>query len=327
MIAVGVSCERFPCAEPGAEATLRAAAAEGLDGVAFPTPYAVSATLEPAELDRARDLAQQLELYLEVGIGAVATAAGPIHTAEARRRLEACLQLGSTEVTAYTTLNRFDREASLDDQLMAVAGLLGSLAPRAREAGIHLNVETHEDLTSADVLRLVRTVGEEISGINLDLANAVVRGEHPVHVVEELAPYVRQTQLEDVTLGLTRQGLRRFLAPCGAGVVAWEQVLPVLLEGEHVPNLSVEQHHGQFDLDLFDPTWVGAHPDLSAAAALALVGEVVKSAPRDSAGVPFAPEPQARDEPQLLVDLRLSVDHLRAVARDKHGAMESPVQH
>lgn len=313
---VGLSCEYFPGSrDRSARATLQRAAEEGLDGVAFATPLLVSSRLDRHELAEIRDLAADLGLYLEVGIGAIATPDRVIPAVEAESLLDACLVLGSTEITAYTKLDRFDPGHSFAAQLDGVVTLLTGLAAKARNAHAHLNLETHEDLTSTDVLRVVQAVGPDVVGVTFDLANAVVRGEHPLHVLEQLGPYVRQTQLEDVTLSLTKTGLRRHLAPCGGGITDWAEVIDVLGALAEPPNLTVEQHRGQFDIEVFDPIWVGAHPDLEPAGVLALVAEAVRGARQDRGGtwLQLSQEPQARGEREFLEHLRLSADHLRLV--------------
>ncbi|MFE4413954.1 sugar phosphate isomerase/epimerase family protein [Streptomyces sp. NPDC093064] len=313
---VGLSCEYFPGSQDrSARATLHRAAEEGLDGVAFASPLMVSRRLDRHELVAIRDLAADLGLYLEVGIGAIATPDRVIPAGEAESLLDACLVLGSTEITAYTKLDRFDPGHAFPVQLDGVVTLLTGLARKARNAHAHLNLETHEDLTSTDVFRVVQAVGPDVAGVTFDLANAVVRGEHPLHVLEQLAPYVRQTQLEDVTLSLTKNGLRRHLAPCGGGITDWAKVIDVLGGLAEPPNLTVEQHRGQFDIEVFDPTWVDAHPDLQPAGVLALVAEAVRSARQDRDGtwLQLSQEPQARGEQEFLEHLRLSADHLRLV--------------
>ena len=58
-------------ADSSARETLRLAHAHGLDGVFFASPLHVSATLDAGELRDARALADDLGLYLEIGIGRV----------------------------------------------------------------------------------------------------------------------------------------------------------------------------------------------------------------------------------------------------------------
>src|SRR5688500_10721275 len=121
MTRIGICCEylpgngdRSPCA------TLEAAKREGLDGVAFPSAYVVSDTLSDDELRAVRDRAEGLGLYLEVGIGMVAAASGPVDLEHVEAAFEACLLMGCAEITAYTTLDRFNRSRSFDQQLASV---------------------------------------------------------------------------------------------------------------------------------------------------------------------------------------------------------------
>lgn len=48
------------------------------------------------------------------------------------------------------------------------------------DLGIHLNLETHEENTTFEILRLIEAVGDDVVGIVFDTGNIFIRGEHPV---------------------------------------------------------------------------------------------------------------------------------------------------
>lgn len=233
----------------------------GLDGVLFATPRSVSPTLDRAELRAARRAADDLGLFVEVGIGCL----GPAErTGEKVRELteliDAALDLGCAYSFAYTRTERHGVEPSHHEQLKMIEEVLSALRPVLVDRGCRLNVKTHEDLSSFEVLGLVEGAGTDVFGVSLDVANLVVRGEDPAEATLRLAPYVRQTHLEDVALFLVEEGLRRKLRPCGDGVLDWSAILGDLLRKAQVKRLVLEQHRGQFDAEIFTDRWFTAEP-------------------------------------------------------------------
>ncbi|GMA24119.1 hypothetical protein GCM10025864_18780 [Luteimicrobium album] len=177
---------------------LDAVAAAGLDGVLFRTIDEISPTLDPGALREVAEHAQALGLYVEMGVGKV----NPYMTAELprvrdigegsylagmQRMLEACAAHGWTQTwTAlggfkgqydglYIT-DRFRAEAPWADQLAATTSFLTLLAPTLRDLGVSLNIETHEEVTTFELARLVEEVGPDAIGICLDPGNLPVRG-------------------------------------------------------------------------------------------------------------------------------------------------------
>ncbi|MGA4538857.1 sugar phosphate isomerase/epimerase family protein [Uniformispora flossi] len=295
---------------PDAFAALEATRAAGLDGVNIRTLYEVSPTLDAGLLKDVRACADDLGLYLEFGIGKV----NPYMTAELphlralgrgdyRAAMEAMIaaaaSIGVTELwtatggfkPAYRGLygtDRFRGEAPWPDQLAATRRFLDLLAPCLRDHGSHLNLETHEEITTFELVRLVEDVGPDVLGICLDPANVPVRGEDPAAAVRRVAPYTRQTQLRDAALffldpepeepgahasGTRRSrntwGISRFLAPCGEGVIDWADLLVTLADdAPHLSRLTIEgigAVRAEMTLHPGDPQWRAGHPDLTTA--------------------------------------------------------------
>ena len=96
-----------------------------------------------------------------------------------------------------------------EEQLQATERFLKKLAPIARDLGIHMNVETHEEITTWEVVRLVEAVGPDVMGVTFDVANVLQRGEDPVAAAHRVGPYVRQTHLKDFALTFVEEGILR----------------------------------------------------------------------------------------------------------------------
>jgi sugar phosphate isomerase/epimerase len=326
---VGTDTSKFPgAAELGAIGTLERIAALGLDGAFFRSAFELSPTLDAGELSAVADAAADLDLYLEVGVAKV----NPFATPEApqiralgegdyllgmARIIRAVTAVGIAELWTATAnyqfrirglyaCDRFRTDVDWADQLAATAKVLDRLAPVLRETGAHLNIETHEEISSFEVVRLVEDAGPDAFGITFDTANVLVRGEDPVAAARRVAPYTRSTHVRDVALHRTDDGIGRFLAPVGSGVIDWDALLGELDRGGATSNLSIEGVIGMnAEMPLFvdDPLWWVAHPDLTREEFTAVEALTVDYEQRAGAG----------DAPSL-AELRGPVDSEQALA-------------
>jgi sugar phosphate isomerase/epimerase len=248
----------------------------------------MSPTLDPGELRAIKAHADELALYLETGLGKVNPYATP-ESPELRavgdgdirlgfeRMMRACAAIGCRELwvgtanykgqyKGYWCYDRFRTDVSWADQLAASEKFLRKLAPIARDLGLHLNVETHEEITTHECVRLVEAVGPETMGIVFDTANVLQRAEDPIRAAGRIAPYVRQTHIKDTGLWFGEEGVWRQMRPCGDGVVDFAAVLPILAEAKPDLNLSIENPTNRSPLNyvqIWDPVWLAAHPDLT----------------------------------------------------------------
>ncbi|MGW5383183.1 sugar phosphate isomerase/epimerase family protein [Nocardia sp. NPDC003963] len=268
-------------------ANLEYAAELGMDGVFFRTVLDITPTLDRHVLAELRQRADELGLYLEMGLAKV----NPFANAEAPevrelgggdyrlgmiRMMEACAAIGCDELwvgtanykprlPGYYVFDRFRTDVTWPEQLTATQRFLESLAPVVRDLDCHLNVETHEEITSFEVVRLVEAVGPDVLGITYDPANVVARAEDPLAAARRVAPYVRMSHIRDVALFTTDYGIGRMLAPCGEGVMDWPAILDVLFTHRPGLRLSIENSRDRtvMPMHVYDPGWLAAHPDLT----------------------------------------------------------------
>lgn len=325
------------------------AARRGLDGLFFRTILDMSATLDPGELREIRDRADAQSLYLEAGLGLVNTyalAEAPAIRAVGdgdtllgfRRMIEAAAAIGVSELWVSTgghkpyggrfAYDRYRTDVSWDDQLAATEKFLHQLAPVARDHGVHLNAETHEEITSFELVRLVESVGADVMGITYDTGNLLQRAEHPRLATQRVAPYVRQTHVKDVALFFVTDGIRGQSRPVGQGVVNMRDVLAPILALHPQLNLSLEAAWSggkprqrpttrpAAEIALYDPAWVAGHPDLTVAELADYLALVQGFADRVAAG--DTPGFDDLDQHPTTIEeawewIQQSVDHLRAV--------------
>ena len=263
--------------------------AQGLEGVNIRTMYELSPTLDHGELDDFRQAALDLDMYVEMGVGKI----NPYMTAE----LPAVRALGNGDYVAgmvrmietaaamgWTTLwtacggvkdfpvpydtDRYRPEAPWSHQLRATTHLVSTLLPVLRDTGCTLAIETHEEITSFELVRLVEELGDPAVGICLDPGNLPARGELPDEGIMRVAPHVVSTQLRDVVLFPAENGVVRYLSPVGEGLVDWTRTPAVLLRHRPDLNLTIEAmggSRGRMDVPFDDPLWLSGQPDFTAA--------------------------------------------------------------
>lgn len=344
---IGVDGRKIPeAAKRGPLASLDHARSFGMAGLFYRTVLDMSPTLDRGALHAIRQRADELGMYVETGLGKVNPYASPeapelrqIGDGDIvlgfRRMMEACAEIGCTELwiatanykTVYAgkwAYDRFRSDVSWADQLAATQKFLQRLAPIARDLGVHMNMETHEEITTFELLRLIEAVGEDVMGVVLDTLNPMQRGEHPVWAARRVAPFVRQTHIKDAYLAHVPGGITVQARACGDGVIDFGGVLKALAEHNPTVNLSLECA-GPRDagfvprhtlVEIFDPDWLASHPDLSMAEYAAFLEMVEAYRARIASGEvatwqAYVEAPFGYDE--AIATIGRSVAHLRAV--------------
>ncbi|MBB4438685.1 MULTISPECIES: sugar phosphate isomerase/epimerase family protein [Rhizobium] len=268
----------------------------GLAGIFFSTALDMSPDLDRGLLREIRAKADDLGLYLESGIGkinpycsaeepALRAAGGGDIIAGFTRMIEESAAIGCHELwvapgnfkgeyRGRLANDRFRTDVTWEEQLLGIEKVLRKLAPVARANGAHMNIETHDEITSFEILRLIEKVGADCVGVVFDTANGLQRGEHPVFAAKRLAPHIRQTHIKDAYVGRAPGGLDFQTRPVGGGIVDFAAILPILADANPALNLSLEVAQSVADkprkanprqcIEIDDPIWRAGHPDLTA---------------------------------------------------------------
>jgi sugar phosphate isomerase/epimerase len=284
------------------EATLAFAQSHRFDGVQFLDPSAIDAALDPARLAAFRARADDLGLYLEVGLPSPnpvrrsREAHCPVSPEEHARDLaghvEAVAALGCRHARAYVgdRHDRFRTDVSWADQCAATVDVLGLLTPRLRALGVRVAIETHADLTVDELLAMLDRLDPEIAGVTLDTGNLVMRLDDPVRAVERLAPRVLSTHVKDAVLAFTPRGLCWQARPIGSGILPIPDLLAPLLHANPHLNLSIELHPRTYDLPIYDRGWLAFFPDLRPDSLAAVVRLAAQAERRFAEGSLARPE-------------------------------------
>ncbi|NEK17524.1 sugar phosphate isomerase/epimerase family protein [Rhizobium leguminosarum] len=341
----------------------------GLAGIFFSTALDMSPDLDSGLLREIRAKADDLGLYLESGIGkinpycsaeepALRAAGGGDIIAGFTRMIEASAAIGchelwvapgnfKSEYRGRLANDRFRTDVTWEEQLLGIEKVLRKLAPVARANGAHMNIETHDEITSFEILRLIEKVGADCVGVVFDTANGLQRGEHPVFAAKRLAPYIRQTHIKDAYVGRAPGGLDFQTRPVGGGIVDFAAILPILAEANPALNLSLEVAQSVADkprranprqcIEIDDPIWRAGHPDLTAdelAAYMAMVdayekrvasGAVLDWEAYESScyGYPTY-EVQSYGFDEAIAFIRQSARHVETVCAEKGVALSVP---
>lgn len=269
------------------------AKAYGLDGVYYKSPIYLSPSLDNAELDRCLELSKAAGVYLDFGVGRV----NPYNTNETPEiwkltggdylkamelQIIAGARLGCKEFIGVTAgwkgahkgpfvYDRFRTDVSWEDQLAATEKFLKKVAPVLRDTKTRINLETHEEITSKEILRLIEAVGEDVLGVAFDTANVVARSEDPVAAAKRVAPYTHQMHAKDCIVYFGEHGIIRQVRPAGTGIVDFPQIFDIIKD--YCPDLHVqiEDHKGLMHLNYYDPEWIALHPEIDLTEAMKLM--------------------------------------------------------
>ncbi|MGZ0147794.1 sugar phosphate isomerase/epimerase family protein [Kribbella sp. WER1] len=296
MLNIGIDGRKFPqAAELGPFKLLERCHELGYAGVFFRTVLDITPDLDRAVLTDVRRLADELGLRLDMGLGKV----NPFNTAEApevrdlgggdylkgmTRMIEAVTAIGCHALWADTAnyqrhgwglhaIDRFRTDVTWPEQLVATRNFLRRLAPVLRDHAAQAAVETHEEITTTEIVQLIEDVGADVLGVTYDPANVVVRGEDPVQAARRVAPYTLLTHLRDVVLYPTPRGLARQIRACGDGMIDWTALLEPIVAEAPVSVLTIENvvDRDFNDIPIYDPAWQAGHPDLAVGEVLELV--------------------------------------------------------
>lgn len=243
--------------------------ARGLAGAQFGSLRGLSETLDLGELTAVRDYADSLGLYTHVSVPSPNphTVKGSLddHRTEIARQIEAAAAIGWHEL--HTALGsdeeRYRHPVAWPRQLADSAAFIRELAPVLRVHGSRVNLETHGDTTTFDLVNMAEAVGPDICGICLDTANVFCFAEDPVAAARRAAPYTHLTHTKDAIIFFCPSGLRRQVRPPGQGALHWPAILPIL--GACAPDLSlsIEDHKWWYEIPIFESWWHAQQPDLT----------------------------------------------------------------
>lgn len=188
---------------------------------------------------------------------------------------------------------------------------------RARDAGLIVAIENHQDLGSEELVSLAEELGDHV-GIVLDTGNPFAVGEDPVAFTRRAAHRIRHVHLKDYVAQFTAEGYRLVRCTVGKGAVPFREIADVLGEGKG-SGLTASIEPGALEarhIRLFTPGWWDGYPPREARELGVMLGRLRRHALADDADVRTPWEAAA--PPAVLVDyeiaqIRQSLEQVRAL--------------
>lgn len=140
------------------------------------------------------------------------------------RHLDVAVSLGSSFVRSMLSSQR--GTPGLDEATASLRGVI----PSYEAAGVVLGLETYEQFSTAELVRIVEMVGSSHLGITLDPGNSIARLEHPSDVAIQAAPHVVNLHVKDFAF-TRKEGMIGFTfagAPLGTGLLDYDALADVL---------------------------------------------------------------------------------------------------
>lgn len=296
----------------------------GLEGAQFGGVWGLSPKRDAGELKALRERARELGLYTEVS---VSLTLNPVmvgmpeaeHLRQLTEEIEMAAACGWHEL--HGSLGggdeRYVHPVPWTRHLSDSADFLRKLSPVLRRHGCRIDLETHGDCTTFELVRLIEDVGPDCVGICLDTANVMCHCEDPVAAIKRAAPYTHLTHTKDAVVYFSERGFVRQTLPPGRGAIDWATVLPIL--AEYSPNLpmSIEDHKWLFYFHCFEPRWLALHPDLTREELAHFMRLIWRCQQRRAAGE--LPEPEDYEKiphvDEVAERLKFGCDYLKALIR------------
>jgi sugar phosphate isomerase/epimerase len=187
-------------------------------------------TFEGKVLDRARDLAVEYKIEVEVGTRGTE----PAHL---RRYLEIAQRMGARLIR---TMGGWHKAPAPVDQIKAN---FRKVLPQFDGAGVRIALENYEAYSTSEIAAIVREVDSPSLGVCLDLTNSFAAMESADEILENLAPFTISVHLKEFTverleylMGFAFRG-----KPTGQGVLPLRKIFETLLANSRKVNVIVEQ--------------------------------------------------------------------------------------
>ena len=186
-----------------------------------------------AHLAEVRVAAAEAGLFLEHGaIG--------LDPAQLRRELNVCVQLGSPVLRTFAGFNRHDPRTKVSAEIRRAVANLRKIRPVAADLGVKIAVENHGDLTTDELLQVIRAVDSPWVGICLDVGNPMLTLEQPLPAVEKMIAHAFTTHVKDYALEQTNYGAKINGVALGDGCIDLSAVIKVIRRRSALDRIILE---------------------------------------------------------------------------------------
>ncbi|MEO1103178.1 MAG: sugar phosphate isomerase/epimerase [Pseudomonadota bacterium] len=177
------------------------------------------------------------------GMGMLPVVATGLHSTPVERVLRGATGVGALTVRmVLSTVLCGERGAMGGDWEKLVDEVrtkLMSAAALARDVGVTLAIENHQDFGSLELVEMCEAAGGGV-GICYDTGNSFPVAEAPLAFTRRIAPWVRHFHLKDYRVQMTDEGYRLVRVAAGEGAVPFEEIIPMVREANPEVTASIE---------------------------------------------------------------------------------------
>jgi sugar phosphate isomerase/epimerase len=185
-------------------------------------------SLAPADVDKLRERARQLDMYIEVMASLPKTA----DTAPFERTVAAARQAGAVAIrSACLSGRRYENFSDLASWQRFVTDSLAAIdraLPIVEKHGVPLALENHKDWTVREFIAILRDRQHPLLGVCLDTGNNMSLLDDPMEVVEQLAPFAFSTHIKDMGVEPYEDGFLLSEMPFGEGLLDLKKVVQII---------------------------------------------------------------------------------------------------
>lgn len=167
---------------------------------------------------KVRDRREKLNLFLE---GSIGLPKNKEDISRFEKDITAAKDAGANIVRSVCLSGRrYENFSSMEAFREFTANSVASLEraePVVRKHRIKLAIENHKDWRAHELEEILKRLGSEWVGVNLDFGNNVALIENPMQVVETLAPYTFTTHVKDMGVAAYEHGFLLSEVPLGEG--------------------------------------------------------------------------------------------------------------
>ena len=156
------------------------------------------------------------------------------------RELAVAGRLSSPVLRTFAGFDRWHRRTQVPAEIHRAIRNLKRVCRMAEDHGIRIAVENHGDLTTDELLQVVRAVDSPWVGICLDVGNAMLTMEDPIAATAKMAPYAVTTHFKDYAMVPTNYGGKITGVALGDGVIDLAAAMKLLRTNTTLDRIILE---------------------------------------------------------------------------------------
>lgn len=147
-------------------------------------------------------------------------------------------------LTKILECKRYLIKKDWDEYIEDSIRFLKKLEPIAREHGIKIAVENHQDFDSNDFIRIMDSFGKDDTiGINFDIGNAFAVCEDPMIFCKKIIHKINNVHIKDYYIKKTQEGFMLYNCSIGKGSINLKPIINFIEEKK--PNITKMIEPGQ----------------------------------------------------------------------------------